>query len=108
MKIYQVQVFDTIKLEWLDDLKYDNYEDAKKRCIEIVGTDDYYSEPFERSKYITPPLPFEWNGTEYENKETGEKRQGENKLLFRLKEGYFAKEKNDFGYWDCRIYVINE
>ena len=98
--VYLVQIFKN--KDWKTESKYDKYKDAKKRCLEIVG-EDCDVDPYEERKYIIPEKPFEWNGTEYENKETGEKKQGKDKLFFSLQEGYFGRKGEK--YWTCRIFV---
>lgn len=102
---YQVQIPKGHSV-WEKDSDHETFKSAKTRCIKLVGSSDYYSEPFTETKYIVPEKPFEWNGLAYENKETGEIKEGENITLFHLDEGYFGNyDKNS--PWVCRIYIIN-
>lgn len=101
---YEVQIPE-IGYQWKADSQHDTYEEAKNRALEIVGSNDYYSEPHEESKFVTPEPPFIWNGYIYENKLTGEKKDSHYEKLFKLDEGYFGKKGSDD--WSCRITVIN-
>ena len=98
---YQVQLYEGPE-KWKLDSEYDNYENAKKRCLEIAG-DDCDIESHKETKYVSPAAPYEWDGIKYINKKTGEIAKGEDVTLFNLKEGYFGKKGGE--NWDCRIYV---
>ena len=98
---YQVQLYVDNNI-WEVKSEYDNYEDAKKCCLEIAG-DDCDIESHRKTKLESPTKPFEWNGLKYVNKKTGEIGKEKEVVLFDLKEGYFGNKDSE--KWDCRIYV---
>lgn len=104
MKQYKVQEFNPETREWItpDGYVFDNYQDAKKKCIELVGDENYYSEPIEETEYVTPEEEgYKWNGFVFMD-EKGKTKKAYTKTIVSLSEGYFGtRDKNS--PWVCRI-----
>lgn len=98
---YKVQTFNKDTKVWTTESNHKEYKNAKKRCIEIVGDEDYYSEPITETVLVSPEKEgFFWNGITYMNNK-GETKKSYERILFEASEGYFGKKNEET--WICRI-----